>query len=143
MPDRARHRAVRELADHLEDLYQEALKRGATDDEAREYVETKLGETVDTAAEVLTAARENFRSRLGRWAEGREDSLRGSNAVFAAVADQLRDLRVAVRSLARRPVFLLVTMISLTIGIGANTVIFSVVNAVFTVSYTHLTLPTN
>ena len=131
MPDRARHRAVRELADHLEDLYQEALDRGATDDEAREYVETQLGETADTAADVLTAARENLGSRLGNWAEGREDSLRGSNAFFAAAADRLRDLRLAVRSLTRRPVFLLVAMVSLTIGIGANTAIFSLVNAVF------------
>ncbi len=103
MPDRARHRAVRELADHLEDLYQEALDRGATDDEAQEYVETKLGETADTAADVLTAAREKLGSRLGNWAEGREDSLLGSNASFAAAADRLRELRLAVRSLMRRP----------------------------------------
>jgi predicted permease len=46
-----------------------------------------------------------------------------------------RDIRVAVRSLARRPVFLLVATLSLAIGIGANTAIFSVVNAVFIRQY--------
>ena len=98
MPDRARNRAVRELADHLEDLCQEALARGATDDEAREYVETKLGETADTAVEVLTAARESLASRVSRCAEAHEDSLRGSNDLYAAAADRLRALRLAVRS---------------------------------------------
>ena len=34
-------RAVQELADHLEELYQEALDRGASEEEAREYVELR------------------------------------------------------------------------------------------------------
>ena len=35
-------RAVQELADHLEELYQEALDRGASEEEAREYVRSGL-----------------------------------------------------------------------------------------------------
>jgi putative ABC transport system permease protein len=47
----------------------------------------------------------------------------------------LRDLRQSVRGLARRPTFTSVALLSLALGIGANTAIFTAIKAVFLQSF--------
>lgn len=123
-------RIAEELADHLEDMEREALARGASPAEAEAQVLAWLGDPAEAAKELLRCEPGRVRARMTRWAEEREELLRQRGGRWVPVADMVRDLRMALRALVKRPLFSGVVILVLALGIGATTAIFTLVDAV-------------
>ena len=102
-----------ELEFHLVSRAEELCREGLSPDEARRKALKEFGDLASVQREVRQLERSYARRR----------------SLLDCLADVGGDVRHAMRSLRRTPSFVIVVVVTLSLGIGLNSTIFSLVNA--------------
>jgi hypothetical protein len=116
-------------------LYPPHVRARFGDDMRRDFLDTYASRR--SAAErmrfLVAATADAARSAIAERREMRSDAFSGDlqPARRATMHGFIEDVRFGVRSLRGRPGFVAAVVLTLALGIGANTAVFSMINAIF------------
>jgi putative ABC transport system permease protein len=122
---------VDELSQHLADLYREAIASGASHEAAVARALAALPDRPDDLARDIESASRALPGLIAdKWRQSGNEPPRSGGKLAALVTDVRQDLRYGVRMLAAAPAFTLIVFLTLGLGVGANAVIFTAVDAI-------------
>jgi len=116
----------------MKNILRRIFRRSELDSDVREEIESHIAMRAELNRESGMPQQDadvEARRRFGNATSVREEIYHFNG--FGVLENILRDVRYAVRTLVKSPSFTAVALLSLSIGIGANTAVFSVIDPLF------------